>query len=88
MEDLKILESRFELEMQGAVVWADYRREEHGLILDYVYSPPELRGTGAAGRLMTAIARYAQAHGLRITPICGYAAAWLKRSAEFSSLVD
>jgi hypothetical protein len=31
---------------------------------------------------MSAIAADARARNLRITPICGYAAAWLKRSSE------
>ena len=39
-----------------------------------------LRGTGAAGRLMGKVAETARAEGMRITPLCSYAAAWLKRN--------
>ena len=46
-----------------------------------------LRGTGAAGRLMAALSANARARSLRLTPICGYAAAWLRRSKEFGDLV-
>jgi len=56
-------------------------------VILYVESPPALRGSGAAGRLMTAVAQDARAKALKITPICGYAAAWLRRSKEFSDLV-
>ena len=57
------------------------------LYIDYVFSPPQLRGTGAAGRLMSALSADARDKGLKITPVCGYAAAWLGRSDEFRDLV-
>jgi predicted GNAT family acetyltransferase len=79
--------SRFERDEQGQTSWADYRRTGDRLFIDYVFSPVPLRGTGASGRLMTAIAAEARAEGLKITPICGYAAAWLSRSREFGDLV-
>jgi predicted GNAT family acetyltransferase len=46
-----------------------------------------LRGTGAAGRLMAALAADARARNLKVTPICSYAAAWLHRHAEFRELL-
>jgi len=78
--------SRYEMDEQGGTCFADYRLEADRMYLDYVFAPPELRGTGAAGRLMAAVAADARAKGLRITPICGYAAAWLSRSREFRDL--
>ncbi len=78
---------RYERDEAGQTTYADYRRTGDQLYLDYVFSPPALRGTGASGRLMQAISRDAHAKGLKVTPICGYAAAWLKRSAEFRDLV-
>lgn len=78
---------RYERDEDGETTYADYRLAGQRLYIDYVFSPPELRGTGASGRLMTAVAREAQGRGLKITPICGYAATWLRRSAEFRALV-
>ncbi|MGI8839790.1 MAG: GNAT family N-acetyltransferase [Caulobacteraceae bacterium] len=78
---------RFELDEAGHTAFADYRREDGRLILDHVEAPPALRGSGAAGRLMEAIARQARQEGLSITPLCGYAAAWLKRRPEYNDLV-
>lgn len=80
-------QSRYEMEEQGQTSYADYRLQGDRLYLDYVFSPPALRGSGAAGRLMAALAADARDQGLKITPICGYAAAWLKRSHEFRDLV-
>jgi predicted GNAT family acetyltransferase len=72
---------RYEREEEGLTSWADYRLQGARLYIDHVESPPPLRGTGASGRLMAAVADDARARGLKITPICGYAAHWLRRNA-------
>ena len=78
---------RFELEEQGALAYAEYRREQGRLVIPYVFAPPELRGSGAASRLMEGVAMAARSQGLRILPICGYAAAWLRRRrSEFADV--
>jgi predicted GNAT family acetyltransferase len=77
---------RYELDEQGLTSWADYRRSGDRLFIDHVESPVALRGTGAAGRLMAALSADVRAKGLKVTPICGYAAAWLRRSKEFGDL--
>jgi uncharacterized protein len=79
---------RFEHDEAGLVVFADYRRRDGRLIVDHVEAPIPLRGTGAAGRLMEDIAAYAREQGLRITPLCGYAARWLRTRPEHSDLVE
>jgi predicted GNAT family acetyltransferase len=78
---------RFERDEQGLTSFADYRRSGDRLYIDYVFTPEPLRGTGASERLMSAVAHRARGEGLKITPICGYAAAWLKRSDEYRDLV-
>ena len=78
---------RYEIVEQGQTVYADYRKTPQRLYIDYVFSPVPLRGSGASGRLMAAVAAQARADNLKITPICGYAAAWLRRSHEFRDLV-
>ena len=59
--------SRFELAVGNQTVYADYR-------------PPSLRGTGAAGRLMEGVMEAARAEGLKIVPLCSYAAMWMHRN--------
>jgi len=73
---------RLEMVEAGVTVFADYRRAPGQLIIDHVEAPEALRGTGAAGRLMAAIADLARRDGLQITPLCSYAAAWLKRRPD------
>ena len=72
--------SRYELEVDGLLTYADYRRSGERLIIPHVESDPALRGQGAAARLMAHIAADAREEGLQITPLCSYAAAWLRRN--------
>ncbi len=78
---------RFELIEQGQTAYADYRMTPDRMIIDYVFSPTALRGAGTAGRLMQGVVSAARARSVKITPLCGYAAAWLKRHPEASDLV-
>lgn len=87
MSELRDTGQRYEMDEQGLTSYADYRRSGERLYIDYVFSPVPLRGSGASGRLMAALAAEARAKHLKITPICGYAAAWLRRSHEFRDLV-
>lgn len=78
---------RFEMVESGQTVFADYRRAPGRLIIDHVEAPVALRGSGAAGRLMEGVAHHARAAGERITPLCSYAAAWLRRHPEHADLL-
>jgi uncharacterized protein len=78
---------RFEMEENGHIAFADYRLEGNILHIPHVEAPPALRGTGAAGRLMQALADHARTNGLKLHPICGYAAAWLQKHKETHDLV-
>jgi predicted GNAT family acetyltransferase len=74
---------RYELVQDGHVVYANTRSEDGVLYIDYVYAPTELRGTGAAGRFMQGLmdlVRGEGAGGLKVVPVCGYAAAWLRKN--------
>ncbi len=48
---------------------------------------PALRGTGAAGRLMEGVLASARAEGLRVVPLCSYAAAYIRRHPEHHDLL-
>ncbi len=89
MDNLKdnAARKRFELEVDGHVAFADYRRSGDTLVIPHVEAAPALRGTGAAGRLMQGLMEHARAEGVKILPLCGYAAAWIRRHPEFHDLV-
>lgn len=78
---------RYEMLEADELSYADYRLQGDRLIIDYVYAPPALRGTGAAGRLMEGVVADVRARKLKITPLCGYAAAWLRRHPATADLL-
>lgn len=78
---------RFELEEQGLVAIADYRLAGGRLMIDHVEAPLALRGTGTAGRLMTGVLEEARRRGLKVVPICSYAAAYIRRHPEHQDLL-
>jgi len=79
--------SRFELEIDGHLAFATYDLTAKNLSINYVFAPEPLRGTGAASKLMEEISQYARQENLKITPICGYAVAWLKKHKEYHDLL-
>jgi predicted GNAT family acetyltransferase len=79
--------SRFELDVNGQIVFADYRRQDSVLVILYIEAPPSLRGTGAASRLMEAIAEIARSEGRKIAPLCDYAASWIHSHEEHRDLL-
>jgi predicted GNAT family acetyltransferase len=79
--------NRYELVEQDMTAYADYRRDEGRLYIDYVFAPVPLRGKGTSDRLMHGVATAARDEGVKIIPICGYAAAWLRRHREYADLL-
>lgn len=78
---------QYELDVEGQTVFARYRRNADVLTILWVEAPPALRGTGAAGKLMSLLGAEAKAKGWRVVPVCGYAAAWLRGSKQYRDLV-
>ncbi len=79
--------SRFELEEQGLVAFADYRLQGAKMAIPHVEAPPALRGTGTAGRLMAGVLDQIRSRGLKVVPHCPYAAAFIRRHPEYQDLV-
>jgi len=79
--------SRYELIEQGLTAFADYRVAGERLIIDHVETPVPLRGGGTAGRLMQAVVDDVRGRCLKVTPICSYAVAWLRRHPETQDLL-
>jgi uncharacterized protein len=79
--------SRFELEREELVAFATYQRQGSNLVIRHVESPLPLRGKGVAGELMQGIVDMARSEGWTITPLCSYAAAWMRRHQEYHDLL-
>lgn len=68
-------------------VFADYAARGDLRVILHVEADPALRGTGASGAFMQALAEHARAHGLKLQPICAYAVAWLRRHPEHADIL-
>lgn len=79
--------SRFELAEQGHVAFADYVLRDGKVVIPHVEAPVPLRGTGAAGRLMTGTLELIRRRGLKVVPVCSYAAAFIRRHPEYQDLL-
>jgi predicted GNAT family acetyltransferase len=79
--------SRYELTQDGLTAFADYSRCNGKVVIPHVEAPPELRGTGAAGRLMEGVVADVRAKGEKLVPLCPYAAAWMERHPEHADLL-
>ncbi len=50
--------------------------------IDHTFVSPVLRGQGAAGKMMEAVANHLRENGLKATATCSYANAWLLKNKD------
>ena len=81
-------QSRFELEENGHLVWAEYRIRDGRYLIPHVEAELPLRGTGAASRLMQQVVDYAREQKLVLVPRCSYARAWFERHPDAEAVLD
>ena len=72
-------DGRYIKDVDGHIVYANARHKDGVLFIDYVYTPPELRGTGQGSAFMKDLMAHAQAESMKVKPICGFAAGWLRK---------
>ncbi|MDX2163508.1 MAG: GNAT family N-acetyltransferase [bacterium] len=80
-------DSRFEAVIDGQTAFLSYQQVGNTLILTHANTPLALRGQGIAGVVTKAALDYAQANGMRVTPLCSYVVAYLRRHPEYQPLV-
>ncbi len=83
-----VAEKRYEMPFDHLMVYANVRKDTKTLYIDYVFAPPELRGKGAAGQFMMKLMDVVRTEELKVVPICGYAASWLRRHSDYHDLVS
>jgi predicted GNAT family acetyltransferase len=83
-----VAEARYEMQCGHLMVYANVRKDAKTLYVDYVFAPPELRGTGAAGQFMMKLMDVVRTEKLKVVPVCGYAASWLRRHSNYHDLVS
>jgi predicted GNAT family acetyltransferase len=74
--------SRFELEAEGGLAFANYRLAPGTVIITHTETPRELRGRGIASALVKGALALIRAEGLKVVAGCGFVAAYLKKHPE------
>jgi predicted GNAT family acetyltransferase len=79
--------SRFELDVEGAVAFANYRLAPSTVIITHTETPRALRGRGIASQLVQGALELIRADGLKIVAGCGFVVDYLRKHPEFADLV-
>ena len=79
--------SRFEVEVDGKMGVADYRRTGDRIEFTHTEVPESLRGQGAGKALAREALEYARREGLEVVPTCRFIAGYIERHPEYQDLV-
>jgi predicted GNAT family acetyltransferase len=80
--------SRFELDVEGAVAFANYRRTPGTIIITHTETPRALRGRGIASELVQGALELIRADGKKVVAGCGFVVDYLRKHPAFSDLVN
>jgi len=79
---------RFEMMVDDEVSFVDYRKDDGRLVLLHAEVPPALEGRGIGKTLVRGVLDEARKHGVKVVPLCGFVAAFIKRNPEYLDLVE
>jgi predicted GNAT family acetyltransferase len=78
--------SRFELDVEGGLAFANYRRAPATVIITHTETPRALRGRGIASELVEGALQQIRAEGFKVVAACGFVADYLRKHPEFADL--
>lgn len=81
------VKSRFELDVEGMVAFANYRLTPAAVIITHTETPSALRGRGIASGLIRGALEMIRADGLKVVAGCAFVADYLGKHPEFADLV-
>jgi hypothetical protein len=78
--------SRFEMALPGGMAFATYRRSGDVLLVPHTEVPRSAEGQGYGSALMKGVLEHARAHGLKVRPLCSFAADYMRRHPEYEDV--
>ena len=92
MTEIQVLDNpakrRYEALVDGAVTgYVFYLQREGALVLIHTEVAEEFEGEGVGSRLIAGALDDIRSRGLQVTPLCPFAAAYIKHREEYSDLV-
>lgn len=81
-------QQRFHATVDGHEAEVSYEWDDGAMAITHTLVPEAIGGRGIAGDLNRAAFDHARREGLRVRPLCTYAAAWARRHPDYADLVD
>jgi predicted GNAT family acetyltransferase len=78
--------SRFELDVNGAIAFANYRLAGDRVIITHTETPPALRGRGIASELVKGALELIRADGHKVVAGCSFVVDYLAQHPEVADL--
>jgi predicted GNAT family acetyltransferase len=80
-------QSRFELDVEGGVAFANYRMTPAAVIITHTETPRALRGHGIASELIEGALALIRADGRKVIGACGFVVDYLGKHPEYADMV-
>ena len=77
---------RFELDVEGAMAFANYRLSPDTVIITHTETPRALRGRGIASELVKGALDIIRADELKVVAGCGFVVDYLLKHPEYADL--
>ena len=81
-------QSRFELDVEGGVAFANYRLTPSAVIITHTETPRALRGHGIASELVAGALELIRADGHKVIAGCGFVVDYLRKHPEYRDMVE
>ncbi|MGY4570268.1 GNAT family N-acetyltransferase [Bradyrhizobium sp. USDA 3256] len=79
-------QNRFELDTEGGLAFANYRRTPAAVIITHTETPRALRGRGIASELVKGALDLIRADGRKVIAGCGFVVDYLNKHPEHADL--
>jgi uncharacterized protein len=80
-------QSRFELDVEGAIAFANYRLKPAAVIITHTETPPALRGRGIASELVKGALELIRTDNRKVVAGCGFVANYLSAHPEYADII-
>jgi predicted GNAT family acetyltransferase len=78
--------SRFELDVEGGVAFANYRATPSAVVITHTETPRALRGRGIASELVKGALELIRTDGQKVIAGCGFVVDYLSKHPEYRDL--
>ncbi len=79
--------SRFWTSVDGHEAHVDLDRTGGTMVITHTHVPAAIGGRGVAAELTKAAFDAARRDGLKVSPVCSYAAVWLQKHPDYADLL-